>query len=165
MGVTFLAPEGVYTSPAKLITKEITDNGTYSAADDNANGYSSVTVNVEGGGGGSSDWTKAIVRVKNNTSSALVNVKLDTFENDGFISAFLFKATIGVDTNAESIIYAANTDKTDTYYIYKNAYIILYSLSIADSEAFQVEGLAEIMTIPEAPPFIKVTGDCTITIS
>lgn len=119
----------------------------------------------EGGGGGSSDWTKAIVRVKNNTSAALLNVKLDTFENDGFISAFLFKATIGVDTNAESIIYEANTDKTDIYYIYKNAYIILYALSIADPEAFQVEGLAEILTIPEAPPFIKVTGDCTITIS
>lgn len=32
-----------------LITKTITENGTYSAEDDNADGYSEVTVNVQGG--------------------------------------------------------------------------------------------------------------------
>ena len=36
-----------------LITKNITQNGTYNAQDDNADGYSSVIVNVSGGGGGS----------------------------------------------------------------------------------------------------------------
>lgn len=36
---------------ATLITKSITANGTYDAEDDNADGYSSVTVNVSGGGG------------------------------------------------------------------------------------------------------------------
>ena len=40
-----------------LITKTITENGTYSAEDDSADGYSSVTVNVPTGGGASS-WTK-----------------------------------------------------------------------------------------------------------
>ena len=35
-----------------LITKTITENGTYEAGDDNADGYSEVTVDVEGGGGG-----------------------------------------------------------------------------------------------------------------
>ena len=35
-----------------LITKSITANGTYNASSDNADGYSSVTVNVSGGGGG-----------------------------------------------------------------------------------------------------------------
>lgn len=34
-----------------LITKTITENGTYSAEDDDADGYSEVTVNVSGGGG------------------------------------------------------------------------------------------------------------------
>ena len=38
---------------ATLITKNITANGTYNASSDNADGYSSVTVNVSGGGGGS----------------------------------------------------------------------------------------------------------------
>ena len=36
-----------------LITKSITANGTYNASSDNADGYSSVTVNVSGGGGAS----------------------------------------------------------------------------------------------------------------
>lgn len=30
-----------------LITKQITENGTYTAADDNADGYSEATVNVD----------------------------------------------------------------------------------------------------------------------
>ena len=38
----------VTTITPTLITKSITDNGTYNAADDNADGFSQVTVNVEG---------------------------------------------------------------------------------------------------------------------
>lgn len=41
---------------ATLITKAITANGTYSAEDDDADGYSSVTVNVPSSG--ASSWTK-----------------------------------------------------------------------------------------------------------
>lgn len=37
---------------ATLVTKTVTANGTYSAEDDDADGYSEVTVNVSGGGGG-----------------------------------------------------------------------------------------------------------------
>ena len=36
-----------------LVSKTITENGTYSAEDDGADGYDEVTVNVSGGGGGS----------------------------------------------------------------------------------------------------------------
>lgn len=39
------------TAIANLITKSITANGTYNASSDSADGYSSVTVNVSGGGG------------------------------------------------------------------------------------------------------------------
>ena len=35
---------------ATLITKSITENGTYNASSDSADGYSQVTVNVSGGG-------------------------------------------------------------------------------------------------------------------
>lgn len=42
---------GNASSPT-LITKSITANGTYNASSDSADGYSSVTVNVSGGGGG-----------------------------------------------------------------------------------------------------------------
>lgn len=41
----------VPTGSATLTTKTITANGTYNASSDNADGYSSVTVNVSGGGG------------------------------------------------------------------------------------------------------------------
>lgn len=48
-------PNGAYskqaTPPPNLTTKDITENGEYSAAEDNADGYSSVTVDVSGGGG------------------------------------------------------------------------------------------------------------------
>lgn len=42
--------EGTASGGATLITKSITTNGTYNASADNADGYSSVTVNVSGGG-------------------------------------------------------------------------------------------------------------------
>ena len=43
-------------SSATLITKTITENGTYNASSDNADGYSIVTVNVPSSG--TSSWTK-----------------------------------------------------------------------------------------------------------
>ena len=46
-GYIVLSPTG--TTPT-LITKSITQNGTYNASSDSADGYSSVTVNVSGGG-------------------------------------------------------------------------------------------------------------------
>lgn len=47
-------------SSPTLVEKEITENGTYNAGDDNVDGYSTVTVNVAGGG------TKAIYYDENN---------------------------------------------------------------------------------------------------
>ena len=48
-GYIVLPSTGGSGSPT-LITKSITANGTYNASSDNADGYSSVTVNVSGGG-------------------------------------------------------------------------------------------------------------------
>ncbi len=45
-----------YGGSATLITKSITANGTYSASDDSADGYSKVTVNVPSSA--ASSWTK-----------------------------------------------------------------------------------------------------------
>lgn len=45
---------------ATLITKSITANGTYNASSDNADGYSSVTVNVSGGGSGGGNMSDPI---------------------------------------------------------------------------------------------------------
>lgn len=44
-----------------LVTKNITQNGTYAAEDDNADGYSEVMVNVSGGGGMQYDASVALV--------------------------------------------------------------------------------------------------------
>lgn len=45
----------VPSSSPTLVTKNITENGTYNASSDNADGYSSVTVNVQGSGGYTAD--------------------------------------------------------------------------------------------------------------
>jgi len=59
------------TDEVTLTTKSITANGTYAASSDNVDGYSSVTVNVSGGGGDTWTWMG-----KNPTKiSTLRNVK------------------------------------------------------------------------------------------
>ena len=50
--------EEVLVGPPTLIEKTITENGTYAAEDDDADGYSSVTVNVSGGGASSGNDVK-----------------------------------------------------------------------------------------------------------
>ena len=58
-----------------LITKSITDNGTYNASSDSADGYSQVVVNVSGGGGGDTvpasllDGTITSVTIPNSITS------------------------------------------------------------------------------------------------
>ena len=59
----------IYTYPP-LITKGITENGTYNASDENAVGYSSVTVNVSGGGGGESKNAQVVQGSSRTTSSS-----------------------------------------------------------------------------------------------
>lgn len=56
------------TTSATLITKTITVNGTYSASDDDADGYSSVTVNVPSGGSSKNVQTAQSTTRRNNTA-------------------------------------------------------------------------------------------------
>lgn len=180
MGVTFLAPEGVYTSPAKLITKEITDNGTYSAADDNANGFSSVTVNVPSptgkititengtginiaqyatadvnveGGGGSSDFSTANITVTNNTNNDIYIYGAIISSTEPFATGEVTRgdtAVWGLETNIFKVVVA---DAGAVVY-FKNANESLPSISDIDGDAEQV-----------STGMILATGDCTITIS
>lgn len=53
-----VCPFKISAKGGDLITKTITENGTYSASDDSADGYSSVTVNVSGGGSLPSTYTQ-----------------------------------------------------------------------------------------------------------
>lgn len=57
---------------ATLITKTITENGTYNASSDSADGYSSVTVNVSGGSSGSSITAPVpLTRFKDDTNTEI----------------------------------------------------------------------------------------------
>lgn len=67
---------GTVPSPT-LITKSITANGTYNASSDNADGYSSVTVSVSGGGGQYA-WFGQGTTYVNRLYSETVNLKDDT---------------------------------------------------------------------------------------
>lgn len=58
---------------ANLITKEITENGTYKASDDGADGYSEVVVNVESGGGSDITFNRTFGENDWNTISAVAN--------------------------------------------------------------------------------------------
>ena len=58
---------------ATLITKNITANGTYSASDDDADGYSEVTVNVPSGGASKNVQTAQSTTRRNNTALGSVN--------------------------------------------------------------------------------------------
>lgn len=144
MGVTFIAPQGTYTAPAKLVTKEITENGTYDATDDSANGYSSVTVNVEGGGGGSSDFSTAEVTVINTSAEY----------------ASTLKGSIVVDVGSEfgttyEMDIATSQTKTANVIMYKGNSIVYIS---------DVESTSGAIQSIDGKRFL-ITGDGTITIS
>ena len=63
-----ITSEGGGGGSATLITKNITANGTYSASDDSADGYSEVTVNVPSGGASKNVQTAQSTTRRNNTA-------------------------------------------------------------------------------------------------
>lgn len=69
----------VTTITPTLITKSITDNGTYNAADDNADGYSQVNVNVSGGGSFTPTFTETLIA--DNTAHASSFTLSDSYSN------------------------------------------------------------------------------------
>lgn len=147
MGVTFLAPAGTYTSPAKLTTKEISANGTYNASDDNANGYSAVTVNVEGGGG-SSDFSTA-------------EVTLNVPDDDAFRSA-IFPLVYEANDMGEGspamvccVAFGSLESGTNKVVLYKGGALVQLD-RIGD---FTVGG--NIAPVNEG--MYLITGDCSIT--
>lgn len=84
-----------------LTTKNITANGTYNASSDSADGYSSVTVNVSGGGGGliyetgtytpTSDIAKPTISfINTHTASPIYVLMADETGTDASSSSNLF---------------------------------------------------------------------------
>lgn len=94
-----------------LITKSITQNGTYYASDDNADGYSEVTVAVSGGG-----VTKTLLYTFNLSQGAQW---LNTQTSVTNIDVFMFERVDGGDLNNQTIIkkddVAVYTGGADVY--------------------------------------------------
>lgn len=83
-------PSGGGGGSATLITKTITANGTYSASDDDADGYSSVTVNVSGGG--ASNFVTGTF--KGTTTGAAMDITL-AYTGSGYPVAVIVYPSVG----------------------------------------------------------------------
>ena len=116
-----------------LTTKSITANGTYNASSDNADGYSSVMVNVSGGGGGltliqttslgslSTSSTSAVntgktVSLASSTNwddydLLLVDISVDTTTNGRHTSTVSFVILTGSSDVATKNTYTVVTNK------------------------------------------------------
>ena len=116
-GYIVLPPTGGGSSPT-LITKNITANGTYNASSDSADGYSSVTVNVSGGGGDIWTWMG-----KNPT-------KVKTWTNEKVYLENSPYATWTPTTGATTLVSSAQISSDDTYSAdYDNYdYIVYYRM-------------------------------------
>ena len=145
MGIryTYAESESFRTEPV-LVEKTITTNGSYDAASDNADGYSVVNVNVEGGGG-SSDFSTAEVTVINNTGELI----------DGrYVSV--------VDTPISTVrpmnTLSFNSSRTYIVPLYKGSCNWAFDGTANVSVSGDIEWNSENRTA-------LITGDCTITIS
>ena len=74
-----------------LITKNITQNGTYRAQDDNADGYSEVSVSVSGGGGNTPQATQTLICDNSSLGSSLSFT--DDYEN-GTEIIFIYRSSL-----------------------------------------------------------------------
>jgi len=150
MGVRVVFPDMGKDPSVQLIEKTITENGTYDALTDGANGYSKVNVNVEGGGG-SSDFSTAEVTVTGVLSPDLPT----TLE-------------VNVATVAIPPIADDGSSVPSGVWIIGQTYKVI--LSKGKARLYVVRGT---LTIPSGETNITydsddvylITGDCTITIS
>lgn len=118
------------TSSSVLTTKTITTNGTYNASSDNADGYSSVTVNVSGGGSGSGtpahtiyfeylDGTNTTISVDYSDSivGTMITSYKPTIHNNKYVGlaqldGVTWYSPAAIPLNTELIDYSAVTNDT-----------------------------------------------------
>lgn len=110
-----------------LIAKTVTANGTYLASDDDADGYSSVTVNVA-----DENITDAIV-VKSRDSNGYPT-ELDYYNSDGIVPAYTFCNTRS--TNVGQWCYGnvtkINLKGSSSFKVYNHAFHGIYALTDPD---------------------------------
>jgi len=91
---------------ATLVTKSITANGTYDPSDDDADGYSEVTVDVSGGGGGSSNVAVGTF-VAGESKAGNYEVLSIPYSGNGYPVSILIYVENGVD-NPDAGYYNTN---------------------------------------------------------
>lgn len=119
---------------ASLGTKSITANGTYTASSDSLDGYSSVTVNVSGGGG-------------TDNLAALCNGTLTRLDDDN-ITDFLVSLR-GTSFNLQSI-FLKNLEELSASYCFGNnkvQTVVLPSLKNVTSAAYFFSGASSLTKV------------------
>ena len=136
-----LSPGGQLT----LKTLTATENKTYQ---EDGTAYTSVTVNVEGGGG-SSDFSTAEVTSSNDSEE---NLTVTVIGEIGPSMESVIESSLGAGRTASAVLYKGHQ------------YVALGPKTVTINS-----GSAEIITIPDPMfgdmNFLDITGDCTITIS
>lgn len=79
--------------PPTLISKTITANGTYTASDEDADGYDTVTVNVSGGGGGNTPQATQTLICDNSALGSSLTFT-DDYENYDLIKFVVYRSDI-----------------------------------------------------------------------
>ena len=152
MGVRVVFPDMGKDPSVQLIEKTITENGTYDAITDGANGYSKVNVNVEGGGG-SSDFSTADVTITNESSTTIPVI---------YIQNVVEENALGTESPAGVLNAVYNIGSTASIRVplYKGGALWQIGDELLDYE-ISVSGSATKVS----SAIYHITGDCTITIS
>lgn len=92
---------------ASLGTKNITANGTYDAEDDGYDGYSSVNVNVSGGGGGLTLLTEqSLGNLSTSSTSAVDTTKVVTLSDVDDYDILIVETSVDSITNGNHVATA-----------------------------------------------------------
>jgi len=123
---------------------------------------------TEEGGGGSSDFSTAEVTIVNGSESAEIPVGVGAFamEDQDYTTAIILDSTHGMQPITEDGFPVADS-LTTTYVLITNKGMRFWK-SNETRNVYAVTGNAEIIDVgtDKRPHFIvKVSGDCTITIS
>lgn len=143
MGVRVVFPDMGKDPSVQLIEKTITENGTYDAITDGANGYSKVNVNVEGGGGSSDFSTATVTLIASDIDIRTFVEGLPVLESDGLRTEY--------ELNLE-----AHGQVEKTIALYKGKAIIT-----SFGMALNVTNMTGNIT-DDGTAYV-ITGDCSIT--
>lgn len=120
---------------ATLITKTITANGTYSAEDDDADGYSEVTVALPSGTAGTPTATKGSV------SNHSVSVTPSVTNTGGVISGGTLTGT-PVTVSASELVSGSETKTANGTYDVTNLSQLVVNVASSSKAIYKYEGLA-----------------------